>query len=98
MKYACQMLKVLISHQIKKKETFSIGIKKKKVCPLMRDPSFKAWQRTDKEKKSDGQILPGELHGLSIIEPPPPASALLAPRALRRLAAVLKVSFFQKLR
>ena len=57
----------------------------------MRDPSFKAWQRTDKKKKSDGQILPGELHGLSIIEPPPPASALLAPRALRRLAAVLRL-------
>ena len=61
------------------------------MCPLMRDPSFKAWQRTDKEKKSDGQILPGELHGLSIIEPPPPASAHLAPRALRRLAAVLRL-------
>ena len=91
------MLKVIISHQIKK-ETFwfrlaYIKAKKawKKVCPLMRDPSFKAWQRTDKEKKSDGQILPGELHGLSIIEPPPPASALLAPRALRRLAAVLRL-------
>ena len=79
MKYACQMLKGLISHQIKKRNLLvSISIKKKKawkkVCPLMRDPSFKAWQRTDKEKKSDGQILPGELHGLSIIEPPPPAS------------------------
>ena len=51
------MLKVVISHQIKK-ETFwfrlaYIKAKKawKKVCPLMRDPSFKAWQRTDKEKK-----------------------------------------------
>ena len=30
MKYACQMLKGLISHQIKKKETFSIGVKTKK--------------------------------------------------------------------